>query len=264
MANSGTVTAGSAALASQYNNLRDDVLNVSTGHTHTGASENGAQVEGTALKATGITDGFGLFADGSGGVAWEAVATDGVSTTGYSGYAFGATTALATYPRWATNNAETNTAMGWDNISLTRLIAPYDFTVTNIAFVCSSRARSGTPTIRFGIYTRSGTTFTLVARTASDSSIFAATETKYTRALDTTGGYPATYSLTSGSEYWVGLIVYNATVFPYILLGQTNASNPGRVATGNELYRVTSQTDLAGTATGTANTQIAGLYAELT
>ena len=28
MANSGTVTAGSAALASQYNNLRDDVLNI--------------------------------------------------------------------------------------------------------------------------------------------------------------------------------------------------------------------------------------------
>ena len=77
MANSGTVTAGSAALASQYNNLRADVLNISTGHTHTGASENGAKVEGTALKATGVTDGYGLFADGSGGVAWEAVAAAG-------------------------------------------------------------------------------------------------------------------------------------------------------------------------------------------
>ena len=77
MANSGTVTAGSAALASQYNNLRDDVLNITTGHTHTGASENGARVEGTALKATGVVDGYGLFADGSGGVAWEAVAAAG-------------------------------------------------------------------------------------------------------------------------------------------------------------------------------------------
>lgn len=77
MPNSGTVTAGSAALASQYNNLRDDVLNVSTGHTHTGASENGARVEGTALKATGVTDGYLLTADGSGGVAWEALAAAG-------------------------------------------------------------------------------------------------------------------------------------------------------------------------------------------
>ena len=73
MANSGTVTAGSAALASQYNNLRDDVLNTSTGHTHTGASENGARVEGTALKATSVTDGYVLTADGSNGVAWEAI-----------------------------------------------------------------------------------------------------------------------------------------------------------------------------------------------
>lgn len=73
MPNSGTVTAGSAALASQYNNLRDDVLNVSTGHTHTGASENGARLEGTALKATSVTDGYVLTADGSNGVAWEAI-----------------------------------------------------------------------------------------------------------------------------------------------------------------------------------------------
>ncbi len=77
MPNSGTVTAGSAALASQYNNLRDDVLNITTGHTHTGASENGAKVEGTALKATGITDGYVLTADGSNGVAWEAIAAAG-------------------------------------------------------------------------------------------------------------------------------------------------------------------------------------------
>ena len=68
MANSGTVSAGSAALASQYNNLRDDVLNVSTGHKHTGAAEDGAQIEGTALKSTGATPGNVLIA-GTGGTA---------------------------------------------------------------------------------------------------------------------------------------------------------------------------------------------------
>ena len=51
MPNSGTVTAGSAALASQYNNLRDDVLNIVTGHGHSGVGEDGkAIVAGGILK----------------------------------------------------------------------------------------------------------------------------------------------------------------------------------------------------------------------
>lgn len=69
---SGTVTAGSAALASQYNNLRSDVVSTTQGHTHTGASETGAQIEGTALKATGATNGQVLTANGSGGVTFVA------------------------------------------------------------------------------------------------------------------------------------------------------------------------------------------------
>ena len=36
MANSADVNAGDDVLASQYNNLRADVLNISTGHTHNG------------------------------------------------------------------------------------------------------------------------------------------------------------------------------------------------------------------------------------
>lgn len=77
MPNSGTVTAGSAALASQYNNLRADVLNVSTGHTHTGASEDGAKVAATGVSSGTATDGFVLTADGSGGAAFEALVAAG-------------------------------------------------------------------------------------------------------------------------------------------------------------------------------------------
>ncbi len=77
MPSSGTVTAGSAALASQYNNLRADVLNTSTGHTHTGASENGAKVAATGVSSGTATDGFVLTADGSGGAAFEALAAAG-------------------------------------------------------------------------------------------------------------------------------------------------------------------------------------------
>jgi hypothetical protein len=38
MANSADVNAGDTALASQYNDLRDDVLNTSSGHTHDGVA----------------------------------------------------------------------------------------------------------------------------------------------------------------------------------------------------------------------------------
>lgn len=56
MANSGTVTAGvSAVLASQYNNLRDDVLNITTGHQHTGASEDGRQIPTGGLADYAVT-----------------------------------------------------------------------------------------------------------------------------------------------------------------------------------------------------------------
>ena len=77
MANSGTVTAGSAALASQYNNLRDDVLSVTTGHTHTGASENGAKVAATGVSSGTAALSAVLTADGSGGASFLALAAAG-------------------------------------------------------------------------------------------------------------------------------------------------------------------------------------------
>jgi len=77
MANSGTVTAGSAALASQYNNLRDDVLNITTGHTHTGASENGAKVAATGVSSGTAANGAVLTANGSGAAAFLAIGASG-------------------------------------------------------------------------------------------------------------------------------------------------------------------------------------------
>jgi len=110
MANSGTVTAGSAALASQYNNLRDDVLNVSTGHTHTGASENGAKVEGTALAATGVTDGYVLTANGSNGAAWEALASSGQFSVTYATATF--STAVGTTTPYLTGSSSGICSLG--------------------------------------------------------------------------------------------------------------------------------------------------------
>ena len=45
MANSSTVSSGDEALATQYNNLRKDVLDVTTGHDHTGAADEGKTID---------------------------------------------------------------------------------------------------------------------------------------------------------------------------------------------------------------------------
>lgn len=43
--------------------------------------------------------------------------------------------------------------------------------------------------------------WTLVAQTANDATIGSAINTQYTRTLDPTGGYPASYKLTLGQQY---------------------------------------------------------------
>jgi hypothetical protein len=111
MANSGTVTAGSAALASQYNNLRDDVLNISTGHTHTGAADAGAQIEGTALKSTGATPGNVLIA-GTGGTATTWGTFPGPSIVTSNATAVWTTTALQTTQYVALGNAASANFIG--------------------------------------------------------------------------------------------------------------------------------------------------------
>jgi len=71
------------------------------------------------------------------------------------------------------------------------------------------------------LYTFDGTTATLVARTASDNTIFSTGNTLYTRSFSTGGGYPATYNLVAGTRYALGVIVV--------------ATTPGSVYTAFEL-----------------------------
>lgn len=90
MANSGTVSAGSVALASQYNNLRADVLSTTTGHVHDGTTDGGKQVEGTVIKSTGAANGRVLMADGSNATSWGSVSTNvGTFTSSTVTYDFG-------------------------------------------------------------------------------------------------------------------------------------------------------------------------------
>lgn len=57
MANSYTVSAGDDILAADHNTLREDVLNVTTGHRHSGLSEDGQAIIGPTLTASGLSFG---------------------------------------------------------------------------------------------------------------------------------------------------------------------------------------------------------------
>lgn len=88
MPNSGTVTAGSVALASQYNNLRSDVLDTSTGHVHSGSADAGAQIEATYLKSTGATAGQVLTATAGTGASWTTLSQSGAIAVGTATFSF--------------------------------------------------------------------------------------------------------------------------------------------------------------------------------
>lgn len=80
---------------------------------------------------------------------------------------------------------------------------------------------AGITLVKMGLYTwdDSANTGTLVARTANDTALFAAQSTAYSKSFDTTGGYPASYSLVAGTKYAIGFIIVGTT--PPTILGIT-------------------------------------------
>ena len=186
-------------------------------------------------------------------------ATYDIATAGWEASTFGTAGVIATVPRFVLTTSGAGTS---GQIAHTRLVPHRDFTVTNIAFVSTAAAASVPTLIRFGIYTRSGTTFTLVARTASDTTIFNATNTKYTRALNTTGGYPATYTMIAGTEYFISVIQVASTAAD-LLRATARQATAANAATGVQFYSQNSQADLVTPSTGSVNTTVGGNYAEV-
>jgi hypothetical protein len=148
-----------------------------------------------------------------------------------------------------------------------------NFTVSNITTVSHTSPATasdvgGTTVRRMGLYTYNSTSgaFTLVARTASDSTLWTTASTAYTRALATTGGYPSTYELVAGTIYAVGCIAYNTggTYGSPQLASSLAVSNGGM--TGLLPYYTllsSSNTDLAASGTASLSTQ-AAVFARLT
>jgi hypothetical protein len=133
-------------------------------------------------------------------------------------------------------------------------------TVSTITVFSTGTAASGLTLARMGLYTFDGSTATLVARTASDTTLFAATYTTYIRSFDTTGGYPATYTLQAGQRYAFALVL-TGTTMPQ-LLGVTSANASTYALTPRFTGVVTSQTDLPITQTAFSTSSLA-LYGRL-
>jgi hypothetical protein len=132
-------------------------------------------------------------------------------------------------------------------------------TVSSITYCSGTTAGSGLTLARMGLYLFDETTVTLVARTASDTTLFTSTNTAYTRSFATAGGYPATYALTAGTRYGVAVIAVGTTAPNFAgrtIVGAVGGQTPRMAAS------LSSQTDLI--TSGTVNTAQANLYARLT
>ncbi len=114
-----------------------------------------------------------------------------------------------------------NAAATSGNLKLAFFTAPYDLTATTITFVNAGTVTASLSLCRFALFTVSETitdsvtvttpSITMVARTASDTTVGNVSNTIYSRTFSTTGGYPASYNLVAGTRYAVGLLIVGST-----------------------------------------------------
>lgn len=135
-------------------------------------------------------------------------------------------------------------------------------TVSKIVTGCHTGATdSGGTTVRkYGLYTVGASrAYTLVARTANDATIGNTSSTLPERSFDTTGGYPASYTLVAGTTYAVGVLCYNTggTFNSPSFIGSDQRNAIMATVTPRMMDQVTSQTDIAGNVTGNSNTSFA-------
>ena len=79
MANSSAVTSGEVATSTQYNDLRNDAIDTSTGHVHDGVNANGGVTKITDTTATTSTTTGALIVAGGVGIAADVVIGDDLS-----------------------------------------------------------------------------------------------------------------------------------------------------------------------------------------
>jgi hypothetical protein len=163
---------------------------------------------------------------------------------------------LETMPRWAATNL-TSITMSSGALRLAYFTARRTATVTAIRVNSGNTAAGATPTlVRAGLYSvDSSGNLTLLSAITSDTSIFAATQTAYTRNLATS------QQVIAGQRYAIGVIVVTGAAAPTMsgaLCGipSENAISPQLCGT------LTSQSDLPSSITaGSVSQTMSFIYA---
>jgi hypothetical protein len=164
-------------------------------------------------------------------------------TVGLTRVLYGATSVYGTHSREVLTTTNSNTTQ---QVILTRFYAINAFTASNISVTSGATASASLTYCAFGIYTRSGTTFTRQRITASDTTIFNTANTKYTRALT------SSFSIAASTEYFIAVLQVGTTMAT-TLAATARADTAANAATGVQVYTVASQTTLATPLTGTAH-----------
>ena len=115
----------------------------------------------------------------------------------------------------------TNVTLLKDQTLFMPFVAPADMVATGVTMF-SQAATSGTTSIRFALYHLGTSPFStdpappatmwLLARTASDTTIFTSADTKYVRSFSATGGYPTSVRLVRGERYAIALQILGGTM----------------------------------------------------
>ncbi len=123
----------------------------------------------------------------------------------------GLTSGESTIPR--RDVTATTAASGTQNLRLTYFTAKKTEPITQVRVPSGSTAAGATPTLaRVGIYTvDSSGNLTLVASTANDTALFAASSTEYVKSLS------ASFTKQRGTRYAVGILVVTSATAPTFL-----------------------------------------------
>jgi hypothetical protein len=162
-----------------------------------------ASASNTLVRFPVGTNGHTLTADSSqtSGLIWKDLLGSVAGNTNQT------SAIVDVYPRTGNFSATASSGTAY----LTFFTPMWNATISSLSIVSAATLASGTSLARLGLYTFDGTTATLVARTASDTSLLSTTNTVFTRTLSDVGGYPTTYTLQAGTRYALGFIFVGAT-----------------------------------------------------
>lgn len=148
----------------------------------------------------------------------------------------------ATIPRRAV--ISTAVAIGTGSLRLTYFTARVTEVVTQVRTLSGSTAAVGSTLCRIGVYSADAGTgnLTLVASTASDTALWSATNTAYTKTLS------ASFTKQRGTRYAVGVLCVGAST-PPTLAGQASLAAAEAAVAPRLCGFLSSQTDLPSTAT---------------